>query len=338
MRKWVIAGIALLVIGAAVLIAILNINSVIDRNRGYLLARVEEALGRNISAGDIQLTLWGGVGLRVKDFAVSDDPAFSAGHFVRARDAQVHLKLLPIFRGKFEVKNVLLHDPVISIFRNSAGVFNFASIGDGEKKEKREKSERKGEKRDRSDDLRIALADISNGELIYRDQKERIQLNIKQIDLRVKDGGPDKPASVRLEAAAFGDNRNLQLESKIGPFQGSDWRQVPVDGEISFDPLDLTQLQAAIPAIRAVLPKEMSAAGSLALKEIRLKGTVDNLSFNGKANATAAAITFATAFRKPSGIPFEVIADGQYGDEAVRIRKADVELHHMGQPREAKSA
>jgi uncharacterized protein involved in outer membrane biogenesis len=329
MRKWVIAGIALLAICAAVLIAILNINSVIDRNRGYLLARAEEALGRKISAGDIQLTLWGGVGLRVKDFAISDDPAFSGGHFVRTRDAQVHLKLLPLFRGKFEVKNVVLHDPVISILRNSAGVFNFASMGAGEEKERREKSQRKGEKRDRSGDLRIALADLSNGELIYRDQKERMQLNLKRIDLTVKDGGSEKPAWVGLEAAVFGDKRNLKLESRIGPLQGSDWRQVPVDGEFSFDPLDLTRLQAAIPSIRSVFPKDMTASGLLVLKGIRLKGTVDNLSFQGKADATAAAIAFATAFRKPSGVPFEVIADAQYGDDTVRIRKADLKLHRI---------
>jgi uncharacterized protein involved in outer membrane biogenesis len=103
MRKWVIAGIALLALCAAVVIAILNINSLIERNRGYLLARAEEALGRKISAGDIQLTLWGGIGLRVKDFAIDDDPAFAAGRFVRARDARVHLRLLPIFRVWFDV-------------------------------------------------------------------------------------------------------------------------------------------------------------------------------------------------------------------------------------------
>jgi uncharacterized protein involved in outer membrane biogenesis len=329
MRKWVIAGGALLALCAVVLVAILNINSVIDRNRAYLLARAEEALGRKISAGDIHLALWGGVGLRVKDFAMSDDPTFSTGDFVRAREAQVHVKLLPIFRGKFEVKNVVLHDPVISILRNPAGDFNFASIGDREKKEKRERTERKEEKGERSGDLRIALADISNGELIYRDEKERVRLNLKQIDLRVKDGGPEKPASVRLEAAAFGDKRNLRLETKIGPLQGSDWRQVPVDGEISFNPLDLTRLQAAVPAIRAVFPKEMAAAGSLILQEIRLKGTLNSLSFSGKADATAAAIALATAFRKPSGIPLEVIADGHYGGDTVRIRKADVKLHRI---------
>jgi len=81
MRKWVIAGIALTAVFLAILIAVLNVNSIIKRNRAYLLARAEEAIGRKISAGDIELTLWGGVGLRVNDLAIADDPRFSGGDF-----------------------------------------------------------------------------------------------------------------------------------------------------------------------------------------------------------------------------------------------------------------
>jgi uncharacterized protein involved in outer membrane biogenesis len=326
MRKWVIAGIALFTLCAAVLIAVLNINSLIKRNRAYLLARAEEALGRKITAGDIELTLWSGVGLRVKDFAIADHPGFSAGDFVRARDAQIHLKLLPLFRRDFEVKNVLLHDPVITIIRNPAGVFNFASMGKREEKEKPEKTERKTEKSDRPGDLRIALADVSNGELIYRDHKERTQLHLKQIDLAVKDGGPETPVLVRLQAAVFGNKRNLKLASKIGPIQAADWRHVPVDGEISFDPLDLTQLQAGVPSIRAALPKEWSAAGLLAVKYLKLKGTVENLHFNGTVDGTSAAIAYGTTFRKPPGVALEIAAEGQYVKDTLHIRQGDVRL------------
>jgi uncharacterized protein involved in outer membrane biogenesis len=329
MRKWVIAGIALFTLCAAVLIAVLNINSLINRNRGYLLARAEEALGRKITAGDIEFTLWSGVGLRVKKFAIADDPRFSTGNFVRARDAQVHLKVLPLFRREFEVKNVLLHDPVITIVRNPAGVFNFASLGKGEEKEKPEKKQRKGEKADESGDLRIALADISNGELIYRDQKERVRLNLKQIDLTVKDGGLEKPVSVRLEAAVFGDKQNLKVGAKIGPIQGQDWRHVPVDGEISFDPLDLTQLQAAVPSFGDFLPKQLSAGGLLAVKQLKLNGMFENLGFNGAVNGTSAAIAYGTAFRKPPGVALEIAADGQYSSDTLRIRKADLKLDRV---------
>jgi uncharacterized protein involved in outer membrane biogenesis len=326
MRKWVIAGIALAAVFVAILVAALNVNSIIKRNREYLLARAAEATGRKISAGDIELTLWGGVGLRIDDLAIADDARFSTGDFVRARAAQVHLKLLPLFRKKFEIKNVVLRDPAITIIRNAAGAFNFDSIGGGEK-EKTEKQDRKREKRSDRGEIRIAPVDIVNGALVYRDEKQATELRLKQIDLKVQDGGSAKPASIALQAAAFGNRRNLKVDIRLGPIQqAGDWRRAPMDGEISFDPLDLAQLRAAAPGVWSVLPKELSAAGMLGVNNLRLKGTLDNLTFKGVVNGTSAAITFGSAFRKASGVPFEIAADGGYAKETLRLAKADIKL------------
>ena len=85
MRKWYIAGALLLVLCAATVVALLNLNGLIKQNREFLLAQAEQALGRKITAGDFELTILHGIGLEVKDFALADDPAFSSGEFVRAK-------------------------------------------------------------------------------------------------------------------------------------------------------------------------------------------------------------------------------------------------------------
>ena len=129
MRKWVIAGIVLLFVGAIVALSILNLNSLINRNKDYLVNQAEQALGRKVSVGEVTVSLRNGIGVRLNDFSLSDDTSFSSGDFIRARDLQLNLKLLPLLTKEIQIKRLILHDPVIGIIRDKKGNFNFSSIG-----------------------------------------------------------------------------------------------------------------------------------------------------------------------------------------------------------------
>ena len=145
MRKWIIGGVVVLLILVIVAgVALVSLNGLIDRNKQYILAQVKEAVGRDVTVGDIGVSLWGGVGARLKQFSVADDPAFAKEPFVRAEDLQVNMKLLPLFRKEIEVSKVILHQPVINIIKDQQGQFNFSTIGG--QKEKQEADEEKKKK------------------------------------------------------------------------------------------------------------------------------------------------------------------------------------------------
>jgi hypothetical protein len=59
MRKWIIIGGVLFALCAIVVLALLNLNSLINRNKDYFLSQAEQALGRKVSVGDVGVTLWG---------------------------------------------------------------------------------------------------------------------------------------------------------------------------------------------------------------------------------------------------------------------------------------
>src|SRR5690349_8092556 len=128
MKKWLlIAGAAVLVVIVVAVIALANLNSLINRHKDYLLARAQESMGRNMSIGEITLTLWGGIGVRLKQFMLADDAAFSKDPFVRAEDLQVNMKLVPLLlRRELEIRNMVLHKPVINVIRDKSGRFNFS--------------------------------------------------------------------------------------------------------------------------------------------------------------------------------------------------------------------
>src|SRR5262244_1347356 len=176
MRKWIIIGSVLFALCAVVVLALLNLNSLINRNKGYFLSQAEQALGRKVSVGDVGVTLWRGVGLTLSKFTMSDDPSFSATNFVSAEDLQINVKLLPLLRKDFQVKRLLLNKPLVQIIRDKEGRFNFSTIGkDKKEKQKQPEKTEKGpsEKEQKAPSaLLIAMFDVSGGEVHYVDQKE----------------------------------------------------------------------------------------------------------------------------------------------------------------------
>ncbi len=333
MRKWIITGGALIILVAVVFIALLNINALIARNKSYLIEQAEQSLGRKISVGEVQATLFSGLGARLTNFTMAEDPAYASGDFVRAKDLQVIVKFWPLLKKSVQVKRAILHEPVIQVVRNPDGNFNFSTIGKKikEKKEAGEKAKKEPTPKEETESaFLISLVDISGGNVRYIDKKDGTDLQLRQIDLKVEDLDFDKPFSVKLAAAVFADKQNLKLASKIGPLRtGGEFKQFPVDGEIDVDPLDTTQLKAALPKLRTALPRDLDLSGVFRIKDLKFQGTLKDLALNGEIEGTNGALRYGKSFQKAAGIPLMLSADARYGADKVTIRRGRLKLHTL---------
>jgi uncharacterized protein involved in outer membrane biogenesis len=330
MRKWLIAGGILLVLIVVALIGLLNINALIARNKGYLIEQAESALGRKISVDQVQATIFSGIGARLTNFAMADDPAYASGDFVRAKDLQVIVKFWPLLSRSVQVKRVILHDPVIQIVRNRDGNFNFSTIGKKtkEKKDEREKAERAPQEQESA--LLISLVDISNGNIRYLDKKNGTDMQAKQIDLKIEDFDFAKPFSVKLKGAIYADKQNFTLESKIGPVgRRVDVAEVPVDGKIDIDPLNMTQLRAALPVMKSALSRDLDVSGVYRVKDLKFKGTLNNLALDGQLEGTNGALRYGNAFQKPAGDPLTLNLDLKLAGNKITIRNGHLKLHSL---------
>ena len=277
MRKLLIIAAAIIAVMIVVtVLALANLNSLINRNKDYLLARAQESMGRTMTVGEIGLTLWGGIGVRLKQFALSDDPVFSSEPFVRAADLQVNMKLLPLLlKRELEIRNMVLHRPVINVLRDKSGQFNFATIGgEKEKKEKaeKEKKERTGE-RGGQPPLAVSLVDVDDGEIHYKDAAEGVDFHATRVDFKVKDINFERPIDVALEAAVLGAaKQNFRLKGRVGPLgPKADFSDLPVDGDIELDTIALENLEKTLPGVSKKLPKDVALAGSVGVKS-RISG------------------------------------------------------------------
>ncbi len=104
---------------------LIDLNKYQDRYRPL----IEDALNRKVELQDIRLTIWPRIGARVGGFVVQDDPAFRTGPFASLSSLDVGVKLLPLLKGKVDVEEITLRDPVITVLKTSQGQLNVSTLG-----------------------------------------------------------------------------------------------------------------------------------------------------------------------------------------------------------------
>lgn len=335
MRKLTVISLALLVlvVGLAILL-LANLNRLVKRNKGQILAKSEQALGRKVSVGEINVSVWGGIGVRLENLALADDRSFSSGDFVRAQELQVQLKLLPLLRKEFQIKRLILRRPAITVIRDKKGVFNFSSIGAQEKAQ--DAKEAKKEKAEpapvgaAATALLVSRLEVSEGQIRLLDRKEATDLRISQVDLKVKDFSFNRPFHIELSAALLDEKQNLKIQTRIGPLDHkATLDQVPLEAKLELNQLLLERLKRAFPGIQALLPKDLHFSRSLQLKDVELKGTLKDLGLRGTLELTGSAIDFRDMFHKPEGTIFLLSVDSQVREKDVALKSAKLRLHTL---------
>ena len=123
---WITGGL----IGVAVLVlAVLPWFVDLSRYQEHWLPLVESALGRRVEVGTVRLTVLTGLGVRVNDLVVHEDPRFGTTPALRVESIQVRVGFWPLLRGQLEVREVTLTHPELRIVRGTDGRFNLASLG-----------------------------------------------------------------------------------------------------------------------------------------------------------------------------------------------------------------
>jgi uncharacterized protein involved in outer membrane biogenesis len=120
MAKKFITGL-LLAACALLILALLNVDYLAQRNKNYLLAKAGQSLGCNIAAKRAGVTLWP-VSARLEDVIISDKPEVNNNEdWLRAKAMQIDLQLLPLLTGRFQAQKISLDSPVITILREDGG-------------------------------------------------------------------------------------------------------------------------------------------------------------------------------------------------------------------------
>jgi len=96
-----------------------------EKIRDLALDQARARLGRQVSVGEVSVSLRGGLGVRLADFAVHNPAGFGDGQLVATRALDLKLELGPLFKGEIRVNRLVVDSPVVNLVRLADGRDNF---------------------------------------------------------------------------------------------------------------------------------------------------------------------------------------------------------------------
>ena len=328
-KVFVALAVLLLVLGGALALVLVNLNSYLNDNRDWIAEQAKSALGRDLSFGEVGVSILGGIGARVAGLRVADDPAYAEEDFLSVDDALVRVRFWPALQGRVEVSRIVLRRPTINVIRDANG-FNFQSIAGGSEEQPASPAESAPAPSDPAPGeptsevaFFVSLFDLEGATVRFVDRTAEPvrETTISDLDVTAENVGLDTPIDLAIAARLLGsDTRNLALEGTIGPLQGPNGAAtaVPVDMQIELGPLVVDQLRS-VPGLGDSIPKELSAPDPIVFRA-RAKGTPDKLDLTADMDLSAAAISYGDVFRKPGGVPLRLSSSLGYGGTTADIR------------------
>jgi uncharacterized protein involved in outer membrane biogenesis len=266
------------------------------------LPLVEEAVHRRVDVGEVRLRLVPAPSIRLSSLTVSDTADFPNNTIFAAEQIQLRLKLWPLLRGRFEVTELVLDKPVISLLKQPDGTFNYSDIaaekaqGAG-KRETRRKAAGKSQKAGAVPLILPSRLRIRDGEfkLETRGQKP---VRIDGVDLFLEEFSADHPFPYRasfnypgLKTISLEGTVNYREEQAELQFKDNRLRirdlDLPVNGTVSqLATVPRVNLTVVGDHVQAKPVFDILSVFGLAPADTEISGPLDlRLTVNGPSNS-----------------------------------------------------
>jgi AsmA protein len=222
-----IVGIVVVVF-VVILIALpflVNVNSF----RPKIESEASAALGRQVSVGNLKLSLFSGT-VEADNITIADDPAFSKSPFVTAQSLKIGVELMPlIFSRQLKVTEIVLEKPEISLVKAANGTWNFSSMGGASAKKP---AEPKASESSAPPDISIGKLNVNNAKLtvsrVGSSRKPRVYDNVN-VEVTNFSGTSQFPFKLAANLPGGGD---ANITGKAGPINAADAAKTPIETEV----------------------------------------------------------------------------------------------------------
>ncbi|HID97686.1 MAG TPA: AsmA family protein [Thermodesulfobacteriaceae bacterium] len=155
-----------------------------DRIKSALIPAAEQALGRTVEIGSVDVGLLSGI--KIKDFVIKE--ADGKSDFVRIDTFVLSYELLPLLQKKIAISEILLDHPYVRITRNLNGNFNYQTLA-VLNREETEKPAGDPTGRDKAAAGTMALTikqvNINRAQAVVRDQLKQIPDTDAEADMKL---------------------------------------------------------------------------------------------------------------------------------------------------------
>ncbi len=329
MRK-VLIGVAAFVVLLVVVMLLLPYLIDVNQYRGTIQAQLQNRLHRPVQFGAMSLGVFP-LRVEVKDVRIGEDPRYhSTVPFAQVGEMDISVKLFPLLSKTIAIESLSLKRPKIELIKDQAGVWNFASLGEGPPvppavaapaPATAAKPQPTAPAPSGSEGGGFALdkLQIDDGQVAVTDfQKRQPRAVYDHIDLTLKDYAPNKPFSIDLTAHVPGKGaETFSLSGKGGPVNQAQMLSTPFDGKLKLNEVSLAGAQ-----------KFLNTA-ALEGTDAMLSGTTDITNAGGKMAAKGSLkINDAVIHNVPVGYPitadFDVTDD--LSNDVIQIKQGELKL------------
>ena len=236
---YIVGGlIVLLLIVAALLPFVIDAN----RFRPEIESSLNTALNRTVDIGDIRLSILSG-GVTVENIAISDDPAFNNGPFLKAKSLTVNVEMLPlIFSRAIHITGLTIDEPNATLLRSPAGTWNFSTLGakdSGNSGAQEGSAAPTSSSSNSSPDLSVNSFALKNGTIVVGNTGAAARTHTySQVNLKASDLSYATQFPFQLTANTPG-NGSIKLDGKAGPLNSQNTAATPLNTNLDVKNLDL---------------------------------------------------------------------------------------------------
>lgn len=254
----IVAGVVVGLIAVAAILVKVIISPEMVKNT--VLPKVSTAINRQVTLGDVSISIF--TGIRLRDLTVLEK---DGGVFLKAGAMRLSYQFWPLLSGRVVVDEVTLERPEVRVVRNADGTFNFSDL-------MRKKIEQPEAPREKTP-LNLSVSDVSvkEGKVAFDDRKgvagAPFIMEISGIEVTASDVSAEREFPFKLKAALPG--ASIELSGKV--------RQVAkapaIDAELLFEAKELDKLVAELPPGISLKMKKLSPSGAVEAK-LKLAGDV----------------------------------------------------------------
>ncbi|MCJ7664142.1 MAG: AsmA family protein [Desulfobacterales bacterium] len=215
----------------------------LDKYKGMVEEKLEQALKRDVSLGRLRVTILPTLGAKIENMVISNPPEFSKTPLLSLDSLKVRVKIIPLLFGRKEIAGLTLTRPVVFIEKNPQGRLNIPYMEEAGKTERKGTLESGTIKTDESQALQglyLAKASIKDGNFIYLDRSANParRTEIERIDLDLRDLSLDK--KIRYNLSLQWSPGEISLAGWVGPLGKTiDLKDIPLEGSLLADFPDL---------------------------------------------------------------------------------------------------
>jgi len=214
--------------------------------KGEIIGQVEKTTGRKLDlAGDIGLTVFPWLGLKLGATTLGNAPGFGEQPFLRSERVQVRVKLLPLLQKQVEMDTIALEGLELNLARDKSGKSNWDDLlQKGAPAQASPPAKAPAGKPDATAEaapqpqpfaaLALGGVDLKGGHITWDDRQQGERYTIEDLNLETGAIAPSEPIpldlSLAFDAPPQGLTGNLALEGTVDyDLEGQRYNLKPLD-------------------------------------------------------------------------------------------------------------